>query len=359
MACRHLRRPERFRRQLLDRSSPRTCRALWPSQPRAGGGPDSGSRGPDPDDHQPAPRPARPPARRPRPRLAKPAPEKPAARERDPDAAVVERNEFQDFIEQTLGQRLPIYGHNLFQDAPSTFAPVENIPVTPDYVIGPGDELLIRAWGQIDVDYRVVVDRNGTINIPRVGTVPVAGIRYENLTNHIRSADQPQLPELRSAGDDGHAALGADLRRRPGAPPRQLHRELALDPGERHLLRRRPLEPRLDAEHPAQARQQRRHRARPLRPDRLRRQVEGPPPPPRRRHLLPAHRPPRRPLRQRQQPGDLRAEGEHHRRPADRPRRRPHHDRPDPPRQRSSASTSAPRAPSTSSASTTTACAAR
>ena len=60
-----------------------------------------------------------------------------------------------------IGQRLPLYGYNLFQRAPSTFAPVENIPVTPDYLIGPGDELLIRAWGQIDVDYRATVDRNG------------------------------------------------------------------------------------------------------------------------------------------------------------------------------------------------------
>src|SRR5207244_2262015 len=81
----------------------------------------------------------------------------------------LDRNEFQDFIAQTLGQQLPLYGYNLFQDTPSTFAPLENVPVTPDYIIGPGDELLIRAWGQIDVDYRAVVDRSGTISIPRVG----------------------------------------------------------------------------------------------------------------------------------------------------------------------------------------------
>ena len=52
-----------------------------------------------------------------------------------------------------------------------------------DYVIGPGDELLVRAWGQIDVDYRAVVDRNGTINIPRVGSINVAGVKYQDLTN--------------------------------------------------------------------------------------------------------------------------------------------------------------------------------
>ncbi len=73
-----------------------------------------------------------------------------------------EKNEFQEFITASTGRPLQIFGQSLFRDVPSTFAPVENIPVTPDYVIGPGDELYIRAWGQIDIDYRVTVHRSGT-----------------------------------------------------------------------------------------------------------------------------------------------------------------------------------------------------
>jgi protein involved in polysaccharide export with SLBB domain len=103
------------------------------------------------------------------------------------DLSTLERNEFQDFVWASTGFLLPLYGYNLF-DAPSTFAPVENVPVTPDYVIGPGDELLIRAWGQIEVDYRAVVDRNGMVNIPRVGSVPVAGVPYKDLTARLKTA---------------------------------------------------------------------------------------------------------------------------------------------------------------------------
>ena len=99
-----------------------------------------------------------------------------------------ERSEFQDFIAASSGARLPLFGYNLFSGAPTTFAPVDNIPVTPDYVVGPGDELLIRAWGQIDVDYRVTVDRNGMVNIPKVGSVQVSGVRYQDLTNVVRTA---------------------------------------------------------------------------------------------------------------------------------------------------------------------------
>lgn len=116
-------------------------------------------------------------------------PQQPASAPAQPGTQdVAESNDFQDFIFETHGQRLPLYGYNLFRRAPSTFAPVDNIPVTPDYVIGPGDELLIRAWGQIDVDYRATVDRNGMINIPRVGSVQVGGVQYRELTTHVRTA---------------------------------------------------------------------------------------------------------------------------------------------------------------------------
>lgn len=89
---------------------------------------------------------------------------------------------------QSTGRDLPIFGSELFKNVPSTFAPVDNIPVTADYVIGPGDEILIRAWGQLDVDFSAVVDRTGTINIPKVGTINVAGIKYQDLQSHLKTA---------------------------------------------------------------------------------------------------------------------------------------------------------------------------
>ena len=50
------------------------------------------------------------------------------------------------------------------------------VPVTPDYVIGPGDELLIQVWGQVTLNSRFTVDRSGSIYIPQVGTLHVAGL---------------------------------------------------------------------------------------------------------------------------------------------------------------------------------------
>jgi polysaccharide export outer membrane protein len=100
----------------------------------------------------------------------------------------VERTEFQKFVYSSTGENLPIYGRNLFENVPSTFAPVDRVPVPADYVVGPGDELLVRAWGQIDLDARLVVDRNGQVYLPRVGSVTVAGLKYEQVNSYLKSA---------------------------------------------------------------------------------------------------------------------------------------------------------------------------
>src|SRR5271157_3460528 len=99
----------------------------------------------------------------------------------------VELTDFQLLVQSSLGQALPIYGASLFENVPSTFAPVDHIPVTADYVIGPGDELMIRAWGQIDLDVHARVDRNGNVFLPKVGSVNVSGLKYAQIEDFMRS----------------------------------------------------------------------------------------------------------------------------------------------------------------------------
>lgn len=96
--------------------------------------------------------------------------------------------EFQKFVASTTGEVLPIFGANLFRYVPSTFAPLDLTPVPPDYAIGPGDELRIRVWGQVNFHADVRVDRSGEIYLPQVGEVHVAGIPFSGLDEHLRSA---------------------------------------------------------------------------------------------------------------------------------------------------------------------------
>lgn len=95
--------------------------------------------------------------------------------------------EFEQMVADSAGRPLPLFGQTLFLGPPSTFAPFDLLAVPNDYIIGPGDELQVRVWGQVQADLRVIVDRSGQIYIPQVGLVSVAGVHYGDLELHLKS----------------------------------------------------------------------------------------------------------------------------------------------------------------------------
>jgi protein involved in polysaccharide export with SLBB domain len=73
------------------------------------------------------------------------------------------------------------FGYDLFLQPPSTFAPGDRVPVGPDYVLGPGDQLRITVWGKIEGTWDLIVDRDGTIALPKAGVVGVTGLTFQEL----------------------------------------------------------------------------------------------------------------------------------------------------------------------------------
>lgn len=92
---------------------------------------------------------------------------------------------FQRFVQQTTGRLLPVYGQQLF-DLPTGYAPVSQGPVPNDYIIGPGDEIRLQIWGSIEDELSLIVNRQGQINLPKVGVVNVAGVRAGDLESVLR-----------------------------------------------------------------------------------------------------------------------------------------------------------------------------
>ena len=95
--------------------------------------------------------------------------------------------DFQRLVLESTGAQLPIFGAALFNGVPDTFAPLTDIPVSADYVVGPGDELRIQVFGQVNQQGSFTVDRTGNIAFPAVGTLHVAGVRYDQLAAFIKS----------------------------------------------------------------------------------------------------------------------------------------------------------------------------
>lgn len=96
--------------------------------------------------------------------------------------------EFQKFVALTTQEILPIFGMDLFSNAPSTFAPLDQSPIPQNYVIGPDDEVRVRVWGQINFNANLRVNREGDIFIPQVGSIHVVGLSYADLQQHLREA---------------------------------------------------------------------------------------------------------------------------------------------------------------------------
>jgi protein involved in polysaccharide export with SLBB domain len=96
--------------------------------------------------------------------------------------------EFQRFVHATTGRMLPIYGARLFAAQPASFGPVEQGPAPQDMVIGAGDELRIRVWGQVNFSADLRVSREGEIYLPKAGDVHVAGLAFSSVAAHLRQA---------------------------------------------------------------------------------------------------------------------------------------------------------------------------
>ena len=85
-------------------------------------------------------------------------------------------NEFQNYVLEVTGRTYPLYGADFFENSRYAMQQQQS-PVGDDYMLGAGDQLLIRVWGSTSVETQVTIDRSGEIAIPKLGTLKLAGVR--------------------------------------------------------------------------------------------------------------------------------------------------------------------------------------
>ena len=96
-------------------------------------------------------------------------------------------------LQLTGDEALKPFGYDLFEGEPSTFAPVSDIQVPPDYVIGPGDTFSILLYGIETGTYTLTVQRDGRINFPKLGPVNVSGMSFDAARALIEQRVSQQL----------------------------------------------------------------------------------------------------------------------------------------------------------------------
>jgi len=85
------------------------------------------------------------------------------------------------------------FGYDLFQGVPSTFAPVSDIQVPADYIVGPGDTFNIQLYGNESSRYELTVERDGKLNFPKLGPIVVSGMSFDAARETIEQRVAKQL----------------------------------------------------------------------------------------------------------------------------------------------------------------------
>lgn len=108
----------------------------------------------------------------------------PGAPRRPPSAQAL--SDFEIYVRRLNDDKLVRrYGSELLSPMYAPDAGQQSPLVPPDYLLRPGDELLLTLWGSVDADLRLQIDRSGRVAIPRVGPVMLSGVRYADATEVI------------------------------------------------------------------------------------------------------------------------------------------------------------------------------
>lgn len=81
-----------------------------------------------------------------------------------------------------------VFGRDIFNNKSLTFEPVMNIATPQNYVLGPGDQLIIDVYGDTQKSEQLTVSPDGDVNVPEYGPVHVAGLSVSAAQNKVRSS---------------------------------------------------------------------------------------------------------------------------------------------------------------------------
>lgn len=96
--------------------------------------------------------------------------------------------EFEEYVARLLGRKLPRYGEDLLLPSQRDFSLPATATVPPDYIVQPGDRIVIALVGSIDGSVVSEVDSNGRIFLAGVGSIKVAGVRHSDLKDVVSAA---------------------------------------------------------------------------------------------------------------------------------------------------------------------------
>ena len=102
-------------------------------------------------------------------------------------------------VTRTEKGTLQPFGYNVFAGQPTSQTPLADIPVPDDYIVGPGDELRVQMYGKENASYKLKVNRDGSVEFPKLGPINVAGQSFEQVSAMLQQRISEQFIGVESA----------------------------------------------------------------------------------------------------------------------------------------------------------------
>jgi polysaccharide export outer membrane protein len=91
------------------------------------------------------------------------------------------------------------FGYDLFRNAPNTFAPLTDVPVPSQYIVGAGDQLSVQLFGSQNRTLRLQVGRDGRVAFPGLGPINVGGRTFDSVATDIEQRVSQQMIGVRAS----------------------------------------------------------------------------------------------------------------------------------------------------------------
>jgi len=99
----------------------------------------------------------------------------------DAEGNPLTEEELEELEKLEESDELKPFGYDVFANSPQTFAPMMDIAIPADYIIGPGDKISIQVFGKEKDELELTVNREGQIIFPAHGPFTVSGLSFNEM----------------------------------------------------------------------------------------------------------------------------------------------------------------------------------
>lgn len=108
---------------------------------------------------------------------------------------------------ESMAKKKEIFGHNLFKAENMTFDPSPSIATPRNYMLGPGDEVIVDIWGASQTSLREVISPDGNIIVENIGPVYLNGMTVQEADSHLKKVFSQIYSGLDDDDNENHIQL--------------------------------------------------------------------------------------------------------------------------------------------------------